>query len=246
MPPDSLTIQRTINTVEGLTDQFVDLSGERIEQINEALNLDINTLEQITELRVSRAEARLMGAVTLIYEDAVYHTLRAYWHASPSLMLILAAVWGIIQIVWQIVNYIIQVVQVIKALKLDDMLASIWPEFEKARQKFRAWVGELSEAIGWGVDGLLHLIHATQGFTDVLGGLTGKTYSWMDAQWMLKTGNVLKRVSSLSAQIKERPGEILEILFQGEARLNFNLSSKFGQEISNNFRNLTYKATSLF
>ena len=225
-------IDQAIRNVEALTEQFVDLTGWRVDQANEGLERSIRTLEQITELRVSRVESTLMGPITLMYQNAVYHNLKAYWFASPSLILVLTAIWTAIQFIWQVIKIILSIVELIQMLRLDDMLANYWPEFKKARDKFRAWVGELSEAIGWGVDGFLHLLHATQGFTDVLGGLTGKSYAWMDAQWMVKTGDVLEQVSFYSREIKDNPGRILEILFQGELSKNLKLVSPFGEKLT--------------
>jgi len=107
MQSEELAIKQTITSIEGLTEQFAILSGGRIDQINEALSVDINTIGQITELRVSRLEAALMGPVIVIYQDAEFHTLRAYWHASPSLIVILSAIWAVIKVVWQVVKWII-------------------------------------------------------------------------------------------------------------------------------------------
>jgi len=151
-------IEQTIRNVEGLTDQFAGLTGERIDQANEALDHSIRALYQIEVLRVSRAEAALMGPIVLIYKDAEFHTLKAYWHASPSLILVLAAIWTVIQVIWNIVKFILAIVEMIQLLNLDDILANYWPAFEEARNKFRVWVSELSEAIGWGVDGFQHLL----------------------------------------------------------------------------------------
>ena len=239
-------IDQAIRNVEALTEQFVDLTGWRVDQANEGLERSIRTLEQITELRVSRVESTLMGPITLMYQNAVYHNLKAYWFASPSLILVLAAIWSAIQLIWSIIKTILAIIEIIQLFKLDDLLASVWPEFERARMKFRLWVSDLSEAIGWGVDGFLHLLHATQGFTDVLGGLTGKSYSWMDVQWMDKTGSVLSTISTYADQIKDDPGGILEILFQGELKKSLNLSSAFGQELSDKFRDLTTTAGRMF
>ncbi len=231
-------IIQTISNVEGLTNQFAGLTGERIDQVNEALDHSIRTLYQIEVLRVSRAEAALMGPIALIYQNTVFHTLKAYWHASPSLILVLTAIWDAIQIIWKVVKFILAIVEVIQMLNLDDILANYWPAFEEARTKFRHWVSELSEAIGWGVDGFLHLLHAAQGFTDVLGGLMGKSYAWMDTQFMVKTGDLLQKVSMYSDKIVENPGEMLEILFQGELRKSYSMAFNFGSQQDWDFNQL--------
>ena len=231
MPSDSYQVEQTIQSVKGLTDSILSYTGVRIDQANEALDYDIYTIETVTRLRIAKIEADLIRVISILYQDAEYHTMRAYWHASPALQAILAAIWAAILLIWQIIKWIIQVVNLIKALKLDDLLAQYWDWFYEAREKFRRWASELSEALGWGVDGLLHIIHATQSFTGVLGGLMGKNYNWMQAEWMLKTGNVLDLVSKTTNQIKENPGEILEILFQNEMGATLKLSSDWGKEL---------------
>jgi len=111
-------------------------------------------------------------------------------------------------------------------------MASFWPAFNSAREKFRLWVSDLSEAIGWGVDGLLHLLHAAQGFTDVLGGLTGKSYVWMEAEWMVKSGNIMEQISYYSREIQENPGRVLELMFQSEMGKSWKMVSPFGEKLT--------------
>lgn len=231
MSDDLVRVKQSVKSVEGLADQFVNLTGGRIDQVNEALNHDTYTFEIILQLRIVKIEATLIRSLAIVYQQATFHTLRAYWHASPALMLILAAIWAAIQFIYNIVKWIISIVQIIQALKLDDLLAYYWPAFNDAREKFRRWVDRLSMAIGWGADGLLHLLHATQGFTDILGGLSGKSFDWMQAEWMVKSGNILKQVSNYADQIQENPGKVLEILFQTEMRGSFNMSSDFGEKL---------------
>ncbi len=245
MPRERAQIVAVVDTVKGLVLEMQSHTGGRINQLNKALDSDLYILKHITELRVARAEAVLINHVTLIYQDANYHTLRAYFYASPSLMYFIAKLSVILFQVWQIVKFFIQMVQIIQALKLDDLLATIWPAFEKARYKFRVWVAEISKALGWGADGLLHLIHATQTFTSMLGGLTGKSFTWMEAQWMVKTGNILDKVKGFGLFIKDNPGKMIEWMFQEEMLLNLDMSSKFGQKLSFRLRELTDKATFL-
>lgn len=235
-------IEATVVRIEGLTDELKRHTGVRIDASVEALTLDGGFLLDLYHLETARQDALLIRYVHAIAQNAVYHTARAYWHASPSVIAVLAVIWAVIEFIWKIVKVIIQVVEIIQALHLDDLLAKYWPAFQEARNKWRAWASELSEVLGWGVDGLLHLVHATQGFTDVLGGVFGKDYTWMEAEWMVKTGNVLQKIQTYSRQIKDDPGSILEILFQGELKDSFKIASKFGDELFTNVRDSLTKA----
>jgi len=130
-----------------------------------------------------------------------------------------------------VVKIILQIINVIQSLKIDDLLAQHWEAFREARDKFRKWVADLSEAIGWGADGFLHLLHASQGFTDVVGGIFGKSWAWMDTQFMEKTGSVLEKTSSYAEKLRDNPGDILEIIFQGEMKDSFNQTWYFGDKL---------------
>ena len=214
MSPEQEKIEATVKSVEGLTDQINLYTGGRIDQLNEALDYDIYSLEAFVNLSITRVEMTLIGPIAILYQNATYHTLRAYYQASPGLMAVLAVVWGVIKSVWQVVKYIIEVWKVVQEFGIDDLLAQHWKWFNEARESFRKRVSELSAALGWGVDGFLHILHAVQGTTDVLGGLMGRTFSWMDADWMVKTGNILELTNRYATRIQEEPGEVLEILFQ--------------------------------
>jgi len=223
---------QTISTVKGLVLEMQSHTGGRILQLNKALDSEIYALEKITRLNITRIDAVLIRATASLYLRAQFHTLNAYFHASPGLIAILGAIWVAVKFVYDQIKWAMGIIALLQSLKIFDLLAAIWPAFYEARTKFRAWVAQLSAAIGWGVDGLLHLIHATQGFTDMLGGLTGKTYAWMDAKWMEKTGNILNAISVKSAMVTHDPGAILEMFFQGEMYKNMREVGRFGTELS--------------
>ena len=231
MSSDVKQIEGTIETIKGLTDQVVFHTGGNIDQNNEALDYHIHTLEKIIRLKVARVEAKLIRPLAVLSQSANFHIVKAYFHASPGLIAILAAIWTVVSLVWKYVKQVLAILQLLQALKIWDLLSTIWPAFKAAREKFRTWVAELSEAIGWGVDGLLHLIHATQAAFSVYGGLAGKDNLWLDAQWMVKTGNILDNISKQSKLVTADPGRILEMFFQGEEYKNLRIISRFGDEL---------------
>ena len=210
-------IDNNINILKGLTDQLVSFTGERIDQAYESFDYEVRTLELTVKLRIARVEALLIGPIALMVQNSSYHILRAYYQASPGLAAIIIAIWGVIVAVYNIVKYIISIYQVVMALGLDDLLAEYWVWFAEARDKFRQFVTELSRTLGWGIDGFAHLLHAVQGVTSVVGGLTGKDYKWMQAAWIDKTGDVLEKVDMWSSVIQSNPGAIMEMLFQWES-----------------------------
>ncbi len=232
MSSERAQVEAVITTVKGLVMEVQRHTGGRIDQLIKALDSDIYILKHITELRVARAEAELINHVSLIYQDATYHALRAYFYASPSLIAILGSIWTAIKLVWDWIKQAMEIIALIESLRIFDLIAWLWPAFQVAREKFRKWVSNLSSALGWGVDGLLHLIHATQGFTDVLGGLMGKSFTWMDARWMEKTGNILNGISVNTAMVTTDPGRVLEMFFQGEMYKNMREAGRFGGKLS--------------
>ncbi len=224
-------VDNSIDILKGLTDQLVSFTGERIDQAYEAFDYEVQTLEEIVKLRIARVEATLIGPITLMLQNSSYHILRAYWQASPGLIVILAAIWGVIVVVYNIVKWIASIYQLVMALGLDDLLANYWGWYAEARDKFRLWVTDLSQAIGWGVDGFQHLLHAAQGVTSVLGGLTGKDFKWMQVAWMDKAGDVLEKVDDYATVIQNNPGAILEMIFQFESHDDIMLLKGWGADL---------------
>lgn len=239
-------IEGTIDTVKVLTDQVVFHTGERIDQTSEGFDYDCYTLVLTVKLRIARVESTLVRPLAIMAQNSSYHTLRAYFHASPSFIAILGTIWGIIVGIYTVVKWIIKAIELAKALKLDDLLARHWTWFNETREKYRAWVSDLSEAIGWGVDGLLHLMHAVQGFSDVYAGISGKSFKWMEAEWLVKTGNVLGKISQYSHEITENPGRAIELIFQNEMQHSWGLASKWGTDLTRTIDNILDQSKDTF
>lgn len=173
-------------------------------------------------------EAVLTRAISILALKATLHIERAYFHASPGLMAVLAAIWGTAVAIWEGVKFVVNIITTIQALHIDDLLAEIWPAFRRVRDEFRRRISEFSRTIGWGVDGALHLIHACQGTRGVWAGLTGKSMEWLDIEWMEKTERVLAKIENNIRYVEDNPGDILEMIFQIEGYWDRNEAETWG------------------
>jgi len=218
--------------IEGITGELLLLAGGSVDTANDAFIPYLEQLKIRGEISVANAEAQLAPYLQALALKGMYHLERAYAQASPGLVAILAAIWGALKTLWNVISTIIGIVQTLQELHVFDLLAAIWPKFEEVRAKFRRLVSDLSKQLGWGVDGLLHLLHATQGFTDVFAGLTGKSIEWMDIEWMVKTESLLTEIETRTHLIDDYPGYVLEVLFQGEGYKNREFIIPFGEDLA--------------
>ncbi len=225
---DRARVQQNIEAALDKIPNFDVILTSELDTIQGRIDADVQAIEDGVKMTIVRAQAELMQYVALVVADTAHTINKAYYHASPGLLLILYGIWSVALLIWKHVQTVISIIALIKELGIDDLLASIWPAFAKARAKFRELVGELSEAIGWGADGLLHLLHASQGFVGIYSGLSGKSFEWMDVQWMVKTERVLTKIETASRSINDEPGRILEYIFQSEEYNNKVITEPFG------------------
>ena len=83
MVDQSKQIQATIQTVEGLTDNIVRYTGERIDQTTEALDSDIYALESIVKLRIAKVEITLVVGYLLFTRMLTYTLSRLTFLPHP-------------------------------------------------------------------------------------------------------------------------------------------------------------------
>jgi len=211
-------IQATISKVDNLTDVVTDYSSDLALSLEKDMLLTRDISEKIVVITQLESDTLLIRSVTVLYFDAEMHVLRGYFHASPGLLAVLAGIWNAIKYIWDIIKGIVDIWMTLKELGILDLLADIWPAFEKLQIKFRQIIGRISDALGWGATGLLHLIHATQGTISVFGGLSGKGDDWLEIEWMEEAERIAEYTVKYSEQMSDNPSYIADIFFHNEQK----------------------------
>jgi len=206
------------NDIDSAVNLYADLTGSNIDRINEQIKSDAEVLALNLEVSLSFNESYLIRAAAELQRHALYHTLRGTYHASPALLFFLISMIILINKIWAVVSVIVTIFAVIKAFHIDDLLYRWWPWYADIVDQIRGFIVETSEALGWGIDGLMHLVNAVQGGVSIYGGLTNKGEDWMKLQGLLKMEDTLKTLQIYAKIGYTDAGDLLGKIFDVQAR----------------------------
>ena len=103
-----------------------------------------------------------------------------------------------------------------------DIVEALYPDYKAAMDKITNQVIEFSKAIGFGADGLSHLIQATQSGVSVLGGVLKKDEDWLRFKIAEKALDTTKLISDYAEIIQTDPGRALTEIFMTTTFYNNN------------------------
>jgi len=196
-------------------------------------------------VRIATCEVRLTRVTALIATDAEYHILRGYYHASPSLITFLIALYtGVVAIV-KAIAVVNNILQVITGESLAHWIDKLFPGFENWWLDMMNKVSEISAALGWGVDGCAHLLNAFNASADIWCILTNKT---RDTEKLEKTIRLQKYLTSVHSNLSKwqaNPGEMIEWLVDQANGKTFYESRWIPIRLGEKIADLGDKATSL-
>ncbi len=223
-------------------DRYKDLAKQRIEANILTVDNTISLLESKATLIVALQTDQTNNLIQYIYIKVVSYTLSDVRHHSPQLLATLAAIWGFIVAVYNGVKWVIDFFYIKELLQIAQILSIIWPAFRDKMNKVYTKISEFSEQIGWGADGIIHLIQATQSGLNVVAGLTGKDWRWLNIRWADKAVDTLTTISELSTSIASNPGAILDLIFVGEGWDAYRETSVFMEKLTGTIDIITEKA----
>jgi len=199
-------IRLTINRASSHVASYKQLTDSSVTALKQAVRDDCARFREEISLRVSRIEIVIIKETVTLVDDADYHLLRAYFHASPSLWAIIIAIVGFIKLVIEIINIINTVLQVITGQTLAYWLDFIIPGFEAAWRDIMNKVSQFSALLGWGVDGVHHLLNIRNASVDLWGMVTGKELDTVKVEKYYRTANLLNSYSDYLALWQANPG----------------------------------------
>jgi len=225
-------VDKRIERLDGCIDEYVGLIESRVLTLEATAESDVRCLRITSENRIGEIEVRLVPYINSLYLSAEYHLTCALFYASPGLFAILAAVWGVIVFVYETVKWIIDILHIKELLVIADILSVIWPAFRTRMNKIYGKISEFSAQIGWGADGVMHLLQATQQGISTLGGFLGKDDSWLEIKGADRAIDAMRRLSDNAYAIERDPGGVLDIIFKAESRWTKFEISEFWQGVS--------------
>ena len=228
----SVTLEDTARQVDDILTSLVSIEGERIDYIYSQTDALAGGIRDREAVRIGAVLPELTDYTTAVYLDAEYHLMKAYWHASPSLIVILAAIWGVIRVVYHAVTWLIDFLHIKELIRIAQVLSIIWPDFRKRMEAIYGKVVEFSKQIGWGADGLMHLLQAGQSTVGLVSGWLGRDNFSMGVGLASRAESMLEYTSMFADKIATNPSQFLEYVFNTSATDSYNESKSWWDKTS--------------
>ena len=208
-----LSVIQEVDKLDRVVNNYATMEGKFITDIENKIDVEISIFRARVDLQIGAYYPVLTSLVADIYIDAEYHLACAMWHASPSLMAFLIAAWGVIVAVYKGVKWVIDLLHVKELLVVVDVLKVVWPEFREKMNAVYAKISEFSESVGWGLDGIQHLIQACQGGVGLLGGILGKDEDWLTLKASTVSLKLIENISNFTDALVSDPGYFMDVFF---------------------------------
>jgi len=149
-------------------------------------------------------------------------------------MAFIAAVYAVIKTVIGIIDFINSILKVITGETLAYWLDKLIPGFKEVWDDIMKKVSEISGILGWGVDGLGHLINAFNAGAETWGIITNKPREAVKVEKVIRTQHFINTLSSQLTGWENEPGSMIDWIvehgnergFGGAAGVMGNLTDK--------------------
>jgi len=216
-------------------DSFLSVMDKETVPVKQSVRMACLPLQDKITIDINSCEIYLVRSTTLLTYSAEYHILRAYFHASPSLMVFLAAVYGVIQTVMGVIDFINTIIQVITGETLAYWIDKLIPGFQDVWNDIMKQISVISSTLGWGVDGLGHLMNAFNIGAETWGIMTNKPRDAVKIEKVIRTQHFINTLSAQLTGWENDPGSMIDWIVDhgnnrgfGEAQ---GVISKFNDKI---------------
>lgn len=240
MNPDS--VKNSIENIDTRINSFIEVVNTRMGKAEAQESALIATFTQGAEIRVDLLTLPITRMVHGLAQRANYTIIRVTFHASPEIVtLILAMVW-----IYRAVTVAITIFNILKIIgtvwQINQIIMEVWPQYKKWFNSVLVKVSEMSGYIGWGVDGIGHLINACAGGINIVGGLMGKSWPVMQAEIMERANELIGTLGRGFQSIQADPGMWLNALFEGRTLLSADAADDWWSPIAKGIALTTIKA----
>lgn len=206
-------LDNTLASLEEGTLEALSISRGQAGYIYDTMTGALGVLQDEMRGNVALINLGVINARGVIYLEFKYRVAMLYLPSSLSLSGIIAAIVAALKVISSIVKTLVELV---KLLHLDDIhriLMLLWPEYRNQIAKIKAKVSQMSDIVGWGTDGMAHLLHATLGGINSLGALMGKPDDWIMGKRAEQTLRILGGISASAKEISNDPSLVLSWVF---------------------------------
>jgi len=204
---DDRRIQASVRSAETLLEGYLGGLGASTALVKASVRAACGPLQEEVSINLTSCETRLTRVISLICEDAEYHILTAYYRASPGVISFIIGILKFIAKLIGIIETINEFALLITGENLAYWLDKLIPGFQDAWNDIMNKISEFSGMLGWGVDGVLHLMNATHAGADLWGMVTGKEMDTVRVEKYKRTEILMNSYSKALYQWQVNPGE---------------------------------------
>ena len=204
---DDTRIRGVIESTDEILSSFLGDLRDYTGGIRSGVRDECVLIREEVSLNICTLELHLVRCTVVLSQNAQYRILRAYYHASPGLWAILMAIYGVVVTVIKIVTFISKLFEVITGENLAYWIDQLVPGFQDAWNNIMNQISEFSATLGWGVDGIGHLMNAFDGSANLWGMVTGKTFDGTKFEKYTKMKNLMSNFSVDLKKWQDNPGE---------------------------------------
>ncbi|GAG91546.1 unnamed protein product, partial [marine sediment metagenome] len=200
---DPESMQFTRNAVQGMAQKKVDA-------IQESIYFQAETLREASGYRIATITTSLTPYLSAFIFQTNYRIVRVTLHASPE---IFALIMTFITL-FKIVTWAVRIFSVIRfigtILRINQIILSLWPQYKQWWDNMMVKVSELSQALGWGVDGIIHVYNAVNLGVHLSGRLMGKSWDMLQVEGMEKSVEMAQKISRIFDRLQANPSQFLD------------------------------------
>lgn len=216
-PIDQALIDRTVRKVEAGVKGYTSALSYRVDSTIERTGDAVATLQGVTTVSIVRRRIEAQNAVWQIYWAGTVKLLRTYYHRSPQIFAILLGIYHFVNFISTVISVVRTVASVVRIFStISEILSAVFPQYREFINRIYNKVSEFSQAVGWGVDGFLHILNAVNGGIGVAGALMGKDWNVMQVEWGQRVVDTTTSISRALSAIADNPGEYIKNLVQNQ------------------------------
>lgn len=195
---------------------YTSFVNARVSNLDELTNEAIADLKQSVSDKAGRYILDLTPLISRLYLSANYHYLRVMFYASPGLIAVLAAIIQGILMVYKIIKQFADIIHLAEILQAAKILRIIWPSFRNWWDGIMRKVSDFSKQLGWGADGLSHLLNVTTTVFTTVSSLRGRTPS-ESAWWRFeKSQDALIQFGAMAESFSHDPAKWIGDTFDSQ------------------------------
>jgi len=204
---DESRILRVVADTEDALGGYLSILNDSTSFVRPAVRSACAPLRDGVELRIASCEVQLIRHAAYLVEKAEFHIIKAYYYASPGLIAFIIAMAGVVTMIIKTVNIINTFLQVITGQNLAYWLDKLIPGFAAAWNNLMNNISALSGALGWGVDGVHHLLNVAKTSADIWGSFTGRGMDAINTERYARLDTLMNSYSRELVLWQSNPGQ---------------------------------------